>query len=219
MKTRIRLISVTLFGLTMMLHPNLAIAHQPIADRVERSLSVGRVTEQRPAEMLPGWSHLSRHRDRIEVDFATGGLSAGVYTVWWNIVNFPGAKESGFSYVRAAGQVVGSDGVLRIKATLQKGAGGPGDPNHLTGPGLLKPLQANIIIVIRDHGPLGTNTVPLKAQLTTWGGGCNNTPPEFGPSGEFSCTNRQGAVHPAVKPGGIPQRQHTSRFKWLPGQG
>ncbi|MEM7030371.1 MAG: hypothetical protein AAF629_12445 [Chloroflexota bacterium] len=197
----------------------------PTSEATESSLSPAQLKQQygwgdqqpRGSHLL-GWSKLFRRENEIEVLLVTNDLPSGAYTVWWNIVNYPGKQEPGFSYIRAGGRVVEADGRLIFSAVLKKGEGAPDDPKHHRGPGLLNPRGANVTIIIRDHGPVQPRRgdLTLQDQLTSWGGGCNNASPNLGTPGDYFCVNRQLAVHPAMHLGKALDRMHVAAVKPIP---
>ncbi len=139
-------------------------------------------------------SVLVRNRRGISMTIHTSELPPGAYSVWWVIHNYPEfcterpctlTDEANplvqASVLNATGSVVGMRGTGNFGAALSVGS-----PTHgevIFGPGLLNPLGADVLMVVRYHGPV----IPgiLTEQLTTFDGGCAiNT-----------CSDEQVALH------------------------
>jgi hypothetical protein len=85
------------------------------------------------------------------------------------------------SALHAAGRIVDENGSTEYGAHLKVG-----DTSHaLRGPGLLDPRGAEVILVLRNHGPKIPDLLP--EMLTTFGGGCTNAPPSTGTPGPNDC--------------------------------
>ncbi len=81
--------------------------------------------------------------------------------------------------------MVGPDGVGNFGAYLRQGATSPGQ-QVLFGPGLVSTRQADVHLVIHNHGA----PIPglIYEQLHTFGGGCSTN----------SCRDLQAAAHEAA---------------------
>lgn len=146
----------------------------------------------------------------------TTGLAAGeVVTLWWLVFNDPDscragipavsscghpdamAGRGGFSAVHAAGRIVEANGTAHYGAHLRLE-----DPSRaLVGPGLLYARGAEIILVLKTHGPKIPRLV--SQQLRTFSGGCadrTDAPPGarpelLGDAGPNNCGEIQISVH------------------------
>jgi hypothetical protein len=115
-----------------------------------------------------GSGTLVRSTDGVSMTLRVNGLDAGAYTFWWVFFNPDGSASANW----AVGGVVGVDGVADVSASIETGATRtPFDPNN-AGPGLLDPLESNIAVVVKYHGPALTGD-DLIAQTTSPGGGCD----------------------------------------------
>ena len=131
---------------------------------------------------------LKRYADKITVNVQTTGLPAGAFTLWWVIWNYPDFCAMGgcgdpdlFNpevqglVVRATGGVVGRDGTAHFHDTLE--VGDPGLVGRfvpfagLDNP-LANPLAAQVLAVIKYHGPASPDPVTLEMQTHTFFGGC-----------------------------------------------
>jgi hypothetical protein len=132
-------------------------------------------------------SQLVRNNNGLTTSVNTSDLTPGVYTLWWVIFNNPencvvphqcsvpadlldpsqqAAVQS--SAVNAAGHLVSSNGIGNFGAWI--GIGGPYSGELLAGPGLLDIRGADILLVVRYHGPALQHQ--LIEQMTTFTGGC-----------------------------------------------
>lgn len=139
-------------------------------------------------------STLLRNRRGIATTIRTSGLAPGAYSVWWIVHNYPEYcterpctltdEENPLvqaSVLNATGSVIGPRGIGNFAASL--GVGGPYRGEVLFGPGLVNPLGADVLLVVRYHGPV----IPeiLTEQLTTYDGGCSIN----------ACSDEQIALH------------------------
>ncbi len=129
-------------------------------------------------------STLVRNSNGATATFLSPNLTVGdVYTLWWVIFNhpencsngvcnlddvvpFPGNVAAGVSLIYGAGHLIPTSGRGNFAAHL-----GVGDTRGaMFGPGLTDPLNAEIHVVLRTHGPV----IPemLDQQLSTFAGGC-----------------------------------------------
>lgn len=147
-------------------------------------------------------SMLVRTNDSIFATLHSSGLVEGtVVTGWFGIFNRPQhcatrpctAADLANALVRGsvlnfAGRVIGRDGSISIGAFRAVGdmtGAAPSPPNPVPNPGLLRPLSAEIHLVLRTHGEASMDPVVLREQLTTFNGGC---PPNM-------CANVQASIH------------------------
>lgn len=116
----------------------------------------------------------------------TGELHTGdAVTVWWVVFNHPsactsghfglhcgpgdlGRPETGASVLYAAGHVIGGDGVGDFGGRLRVGD----TSGALFGPGLTNPADADIHLVVHDHGPADPALLPDEIHSF---GVCNTT--------------------------------------------
>lgn len=156
----------------------------------------------------------------------TTALAAGdVVTLWWVVFNHPDnhpdhpdhpegcqagipgvsscghpdamAGRGGFSAVHGAGRIVEENGTAQYGTHLRVGD----SSRALVGPGLLDARGAEIILVVKTHGP----KIPRLAsqQLRTFAGGCadqSDAPPGsrpdlIGEAGPNDCEEIQVSVH------------------------
>jgi len=143
------------------------------------------------------YSTVVRNNAGVAFTIQTYVLEPGAaYTVWAVIFNNPAGcsppcDANDPRTVRfVTGHVVGGDGVGDFGGHIRI-LDAPNDPAQIRlGDGLLtNPRGAEIHSVIRGHG----QPVPglADAQISTFGGGCNNAPPGFGPPGPNACVDRQ----------------------------
>jgi hypothetical protein len=132
-----------------------------------------------------GTSTLVRTGSGIAFSLSTSGLQVGhAVTIWWMVFNPNGS----LSVQYAAGHVIDDSGVAEFGGALQEG-----DTDGVIngGPGLLDAQKANVVLVVRDHGPADPGRV--NQQIHTFDV-CNPpTPPEA----SFSCTDLQMSIHMA----------------------
>jgi hypothetical protein len=113
-----------------------------------------------------GTSTLTRTGSGIAFSLQTSGLQAGhAVTVWWMVFN----PDSSVSVQYAAGHVIDQDGAAEFGGHLQVG-----DTDGVIngGPGLLDAQGADVVLVVRDHGP--TDPGRVDEQIHTFGV-CNPT--------------------------------------------
>jgi hypothetical protein len=124
-----------------------------------------------------GTSTLTRTGSGISFSLQTSGLQAGhAVTVWWMVFN----PDGSVSVQYAAGHVVDDSGVAEFGGHLSVG-----DLDGVIngGPGLLDALGADVVLVVRDHGPKDPGRV--NQQIHTFDV-CNPT-----------CTDLQMSMHTA----------------------
>lgn len=167
-----------------------------------------------------GSSTLVRNDRGVSAALKTTGLTPGhVVTLWAVVFNHPDGCEAGIPGVaqcgpsdaqagrggaspnHLAGGIVENDGTAGFGGHLREGdtSHALGDPDHALG--LVEPREAEVILVLKDHGP----KIPrlLSDQLHTFAGGCSDqsgappgTPPEqLGRPGPNECAEIQISVH------------------------
>ena len=171
-------------------------------DEVEGIVRIMRFEPGPPLEDRPiledAEAELKTAEDSIAVKFETSELGPGdAYTIWW-IINQPGkfrnTNGSSVDIVMLAGGDFADDhGELSLELFLPFGIlpnfnANPdtalGIPNE--SPPRFENHEANIYrLVVRTHGPPQANLE--EAQITTFGGGCNNTSLDRGPVGNYTC--------------------------------
>lgn len=158
--------------------------------------------------VVVGSSTVVRTDSGASATVETSGLVPGhVVTLWWVVFNNPEACVAGIppvshcgppdestteaqpSILPATGRIVAADGTARYGAYLRMGDAS----RALFGPGLLDPRGAEIILVLRTHGP----KIPqlLSEMLHTFGAGCTTAPPGTGTPGPNDCHEVQVSVH------------------------
>jgi hypothetical protein len=129
------------------------------------------------AGAMVGTSTLTRTDSGIAFSLSTTGLEAGhAVTIWWMVFN----PDGSVSVQYAAGHVIDQGGAAEFGGALQEG---DIDGVINNGPGLLDALAANVVLVVRDHGPADPDTVTQQIQTF---GACNPT-----------CTDLQISMHAA----------------------
>ena len=124
-----------------------------------------------------GTSTLTRTGSGISLSLQTTGLQAGhAVTIWWMVFNPNGSVSVQY----AAGHVIDEGGAPEFGGHLSVG---DTDGVINNGPGLLDALGANVVLVVRDHGPADPGRV--NEQIHTFGV-CNPT-----------CTDLQISMHSA----------------------
>jgi hypothetical protein len=124
-----------------------------------------------------GTSTLTRTASGIAFSLTTSGLEAGhAVTVWWMVFN----PDGPLSVQYAAGHVIDEGGAAEFGGHLSVG-----DTEGVIngGPGLLDATGANVVLVVRDHGPADPGRV--NQQVHTFDV-CNPT-----------CTDLQISMHAA----------------------
>ncbi len=169
-----------------------------------------------PQPSVVGSSTLVRTDNGLSATLETTGLEPGhVVTLWWVVFNDPDGCEAGFpgisqcgpadahagrggvSPMHAAGRVVGENGTAKYGAHARVGD----TSRALAGPGLVNPRGAEVILVVKTHGPKLPHLV--ADQLRTFAGGCVDqsdapagAPPELvGESGPNDCAEIRFSVH------------------------
>lgn len=160
-----------------------------------------------------GASTLVRTDHGVSTTLDTTALRSGdVVTLWWIVFNNPSACTHGIpgvsqcgeqdafnahpagprsSVLHAAGRIIDEDGTAGYGAHLKVGD----TSRALFGPGLLDARGAEIVLVLRSHGPKIPDLV--SEMLRTFGAGCNNAPPGTGTPGPNECAEVQFSVHGA----------------------
>jgi hypothetical protein len=129
------------------------------------------------AGAVVGTSTLTRTGSGISFSLSTTGLEAGhAVTIWWMVFN----PDGSVSVQYAAGHVIDEGGTAEFGGHLKVG---DTDGVINDGPGLLDALAANVVLVVRDHGPADPGRV--NQQIHTFGA-CNPT-----------CTDLQISMHSA----------------------
>lgn len=163
-----------------------------------------------------GSSTLVRTDRGVSAALATTGLTPGhVVTLWWVVFNDPDGCQAGIpglsrcgpddvhagrggpSPNHAAGRIVDEDGTAGFGAHLRVGD----TSRALAGPGLVAPRGAEVILIVKTHGPKIPGLV--ADQLRTFAGGCADqsdappgTPPELlGTPGPNDCAEILLSVH------------------------
>jgi hypothetical protein len=95
-----------------------------------------------------GSATLTRKHDRISIELTASDLTPGVYTFWWGVTNPGEDLTAGWSGSR----VVGRHGKTHFSADLSVGEILMLHP--LSGGSLEDPFHADIIMVMRYHGPV-----------------------------------------------------------------
>jgi hypothetical protein len=125
-----------------------------------------------------GTSTLNRTGSGISFSLSTTGLQAGnAVTIWWMLFN----PDKSVSVQYAAGHVIDEGGAAEFGGYLQEG-----DTEGVIngGPGLMDAQGADVVLVVRDHGPAKPGIV--EQQIHTFGA-CNPT-----------CTDLQISMHAAA---------------------
>ncbi len=152
------------------------------------------------AAVVPGGSILVRTKDGVFATIHASGLREGVaYTAWFAIFQNPEFcatdpctaadapnPDVDTSILNIGGQLVGADGAatfggFRAVGDATGSGGPPGTPNL----GLMNPHKAEIHLAVRSHGLASADPDVLRAQLSTFNGGC---PPN-------ACMNVQVSIH------------------------
>lgn len=213
-RTTVRRLAAGL-GIAAMTPITLGASAAPATAVAEHSTSP--VFTMPPAPSAVGSSTLVRTDNGISATLQTTGLEPGhVVTLWWVVFNDPDGCEAGIpglsqcgpgdahagrggvSLNHAAGHVV-DDSIAEYGTHLRVGD----TSRSLSGPGLVNPRGAEVILVLKSHGPKLPRLV--KDQTHTFGGGCADqsdappsTPPELlGESGPNDCAEVQFSVHGA----------------------
>ena len=130
------------------------------------------------AGAVVGNSTLTRTASGVSFSLQTTGLQAGhAVTVWWMVFN----PDGSVSVQYAAGHVIDEGGAAEFGGYLQVG---DTDGVINDGPGLLDATAANVVLVVRDHGPADPGRV--NQQVHTFDV-CNPT-----------CTDLQMSMHAAA---------------------
>lgn len=172
-----------------------------------------------PEPTVVGSSTLVRTEQGVSARVEASGLQPGdVVTLWWVVANSPEECTEGLgplsrcgpgdhlagrgdmSVHYAAGRIVSSDGTARYGAHLR--VGDTSRALFQEEPGLLDARGAEVILVVKTHGPKVSRLV--SDQLHTFAGGCadQSTPPPLTPRpgmlgapGDNHCAEIQFSVH------------------------
>ena len=206
------------FALLLLTLPPAVQAHEPAIVSLQQMFTfkgeeAGVVVDpQEP--VIPGFSRLVRHADRVYMSISTRNLPAGAYTSWWILYNSPencqnpagvggaecnepdlGNPDVNGSAVWAIGDLVGPDGVGHFSACLGMGLD-DFEGFVLFGNGLQNPQGAEIHVVVKLHGPVDvSDPLLLGQQLTTLPG----TSPPCNPANPLpdQCPDPQITIMPA----------------------
>lgn len=170
-----------------------------------------------PALIDVGDAALVRNDNGVTFQATVRGVDPGVYTVWWVVWNNPetcgadGCTDADFGTPGldvdigyATGHVVGDGGQLTLAGHLAEGASLSGLPTEFgitSGSGLLDAAEAEVHIVIRNHGPKIPGLVGEMAH--TFHAGCDYSvfgglieSPDYGTEGPNTCEDLFFAVFP-----------------------
>lgn len=163
-----------------------------------------------------GASTLVRNDNGLSARLDTTALPSGhIVTLWWVVFNDPDGCRAGIpsvsncgpadthlgrggvSLLRATGRIANDDGAARYGAHLRI----RDTSRALSGDGLLDTRGAEVILVLKTHGPKLRGLV--SEQLHTFAGGCADqsdappgAPPHFvGTAGPNDCAEIQLSVH------------------------
>lgn len=163
-----------------------------------------------------GSSTLVRNANGVSARLGTTALTPGdVVTLWWVVFNDPDGCQAGIpnvsscgpvdaqlgrggaSVLRATGRIVDEDGTASYGAHLSAGD----TSGALAGAGLHNTRGAEVILVLKTHGPKIPGLV--SEQLHTFAGGCANqsdappgAPPHLvGTPGSNECAEIQVSAH------------------------
>lgn len=174
-----------------------------------QQVAVHTLPDQSEVDEASAWLH--RDDTGVLMALRTTGLEAGAaYTVWWVVFNNPEAcvaapdetvrcgaddverPETEPSILHAAGAVPAGRGDAYFGARLpvRDTSGCQAEP-HPCGKGLTKPMDAEIHLVVRSHGPADPDQV--DAQLSTLHAGCEERGEEMDLE---RCPLVQGAAFP-----------------------
>ena len=103
--------------------------------------------------IVHGSATLTRKHDRIMIELTASNLTPGVYTFWWGVTNPGEDLTAGWNNSR----VVGQDGTVNFSGDLSVGEILTLHP--LSGGSLRDPYHADIIMVIRYHGPVDPQSI------------------------------------------------------------
>lgn len=211
------------WGLGLALLAALALATLAVPTGAAQAATAGDstspvLTMPPPQPSVVGSSTLVRTDSGLSATLKTTGLRPGhVVTLWWVVFNDPNRCEAGIpgmsrcgpddahagrggvSPIHAAGRIVDEDGTADYGAHTRIGE----TSRALAGPGLVNPRGAEVILVLKSHGPKLPHLV--SDQLRTFAGGCadqsdapRGAPPELvGEPGPNDCAEIQFSVHRA----------------------
>ena len=170
-----------------------------------------------PALVDVGDAALVRNDNGVTVRATVEDVAPGAYTLWWVVWNNPevcgadGCTDADFGTPGldvdigyATGHVAGNGGRLTLVAHLAEGGSLSGFPTEFgiaSGRGLLDSLDAEVHIVIRNHGA----TIPgLVGEMThTFAAGCDYSAfggsivsPAYGTEGPNICEDSFFAIFP-----------------------
>lgn len=194
------------------------VATPAVAEPAERSTSpVVEIEALIAGTPVPvGSSKIVRTDNGISAQLTSTGLEPGdVVTMWWVVFNspdecqfgFPGLSQCGpvdhlvgngeFSAQYGAGRIVAGNGTISFGSHWRVG-----DTSRvLEGPGLSAPRNAEVILILKTHGPALPGLV--SEQLSTFAGGCadqSDAPPGtpedlVGAPGPNDCAEIQVSPH------------------------
>ncbi len=162
-------------------------------------------------ELVPGaYSILDRDCDGISINIHTTTLRpADEYTVWWVVFNNPDQCANPFhcagtdlsnpavqgSVLYASGRTANWRGVANFQADLQVGDVSGCQPEVIGFPcnPLLNPLEAEVHVVVRNHGPPIAGYV--CEQTSSFAGGCEGDPEPPFLHGGNPCFDSQASAH------------------------
>jgi hypothetical protein len=143
---RRRLVGVVLLG-QLLVAGAVLLALAPVAV-AEEIRTTNPVVDFNDHSIVHGSATLTRKHDRISIELTASDLTPGVYTFWWGVTNPGEDLTAGW----AGARVVGRHGKTRFSADLSVGEVLMLHP--LSGGSLEDPRHADIIMVMRYHGPV-----------------------------------------------------------------
>ena len=163
-----------------------------------------------------GTATLLRGERCLEYTIDTTGLPPGAYTNWMFVFNTPvacrnpafgavcfggrdlfGIPGANGSLFWTGGAVVGEDGRARFGKRICVGDHlRPPETQHVAGPGVVDPMNAEVYVLVRYHGPASENPDQLYWQTNSLLGGCRSgsNSKDFGPPVGVHCPDLQLAV-------------------------
>ena len=225
MKQRLTVLLTALVLVASMIAPAWGAGPGGAASAAEHSTSPVLTLPVPDAELPPftvvGSSQLVRTDRGVSATLETSGLEPGhVVTLWWIVANAPERCQAGLGELTqcgpgdhlagrgemsvhyGAGRIVTTAGSARYGANLRVG-----DTSRVLfegEPGLTDARGAEVILLLKTHGPKTPGTV--SDQLRTFAGGCDEAPEDFlplivrpevfGTPGDFeNCAETQISVH------------------------
>ncbi|SNQ60301.1 hypothetical protein MNV_1740046 [Candidatus Methanoperedens nitroreducens] len=176
------------------------------------SISSSDVRTISDGSVIPGaGSKLIRTDEGVTMELHTSELPAkNAVTTWWVIFNKPenctegqaplrcgegdlGNPDVQASVMFAAGSISSANGKATFGSHLSVGDTEGCQTGLPCSQGLTDPKGADIHLIVRDHGPIIPDM--LDEQISTFGGGCNNAPPDTGKPGPNTCEDLQFSAH------------------------